>query len=64
MIMKDLDFLLIIIAVLPLLIHWKVSAINARLEERFPTGKKQDFEWARRDPLGHSETHRKDAKQK
>jgi hypothetical protein len=34
--MKDLEFLPIVIAVLLLLIFWKLSAISARLKERFP----------------------------
>jgi hypothetical protein len=43
--MKDLEFLLIPIAVLLFPILWKVAAISARLKERFPTEKKQDLEW-------------------
>lgn len=62
--MKDLEFLLIVIAVLLLLIFWKLSAISARLRERFPTEKEQDLEWALKDPIGHSEAHKKDMKQK
>lgn len=58
--MKDLEFLLIVIAVLLLLIFWKLSAISARLKERFPTEKEQDYEWSQKDPMGHWEAHRKD----
>jgi hypothetical protein len=62
--MKDLEFLLIVIAVLLVLILWKLSAISARLKERFPTEKEQDLQWALKDPMDHSEAHRKDVKQK
>ena len=62
--MKDLEFLLIVIAVLLLLILGKLSGISARLKERCPTEKEQDLEWALKDPMGHSEAHRKDTKQK
>jgi hypothetical protein len=50
--------------VLLVLIFWKVSAISARLKERFPTEKEQDFEWSQKDTMGHWEAHRKDMKQK
>jgi hypothetical protein len=60
--MKDLGFLLTIIAVLLFLIFWKLSAISARLKERFPTEKEQDFEWSQKDPIGHSEAHKDDGK--
>ena len=62
--MKDPAFLLFVIAVLLVLIFWKLSAISARLKERFPTEKEQDLEWGLKDPMGHSEAHRKDVKQK
>jgi hypothetical protein len=58
--MKDLEFLLIVIAVLLLLIFWKLSSISARLKERLPTEIEQDFEWSQKDPAGHWEAHRKD----
>lgn len=62
--MKDLEFVLIIIAVLLFLIFWKLSAISARLKERFPTEREQDIQWGKDDPIGHSEAHNKDLKQK
>jgi hypothetical protein len=62
--MKDLEFLLIVIAVLLFLIYWKVSAISARLKERFPTEKERDSQWAKDDPMGHWEAHKKDVEQK
>lgn len=62
--MNNLEFLLTVIAILLVLILWKLGAISARLKERFPTEKEQDHEWALKDPMGHSEAHRKDVKQK
>ena len=62
--MRDLEFLLIVIAVLLLLILGKLSSISARLKERFPTEEEQDLEWALKDPLGHSEAYGEDVKPK
>lgn len=62
--MSDLQYLLIVIAVMLALILWKLTAISERLKERFPTEKEQDREWALKDPMGHSEAHRKDVTQK
>jgi hypothetical protein len=62
--MNDLEFLLTVIAILLVVILWKLSAISARLKERFPTEKEQDLEWGLKDPMGHSEAPRKDVKQK
>lgn len=62
--MNDLEYILIVIAVVLVLILWKVNTISVRLKERFPTEKEQDREWGLKDPMGHSEAHRKDVKQK
>jgi hypothetical protein len=53
-----------VIAVLQLLIFWKLSAISARLKERFPTEKEQDYKWAKDDPMGHYEAHKADKQNK
>jgi hypothetical protein len=58
--MRDLEFILIVIAVLLLLIFWKLSAISARLRERLPTEKERDLQWGKDDPMGHWEAHKKD----
>jgi hypothetical protein len=55
----NIQTLLIIIAVLLFLILWKVESVNARLKERFPTAKEEDRDWARKDPMGHSDAQRK-----
>jgi len=60
--MKDPAFLLFLVVILLVLIFWKVSTINARLKERFPTEKEQDFEWPQKDPMGHWEAHKDDGK--
>lgn len=56
----DIQTLLLIIAVLLLLIFWKLSDISARLKDRFPTEKEQDYEWSQKDPMGHWEAHKND----
>jgi hypothetical protein len=56
----DSQTLLLVIAGLLLLILWKVSSIAERLKERFPTEKEQDYKWAKEDPAGHWEAHKKD----
>jgi hypothetical protein len=58
----NIETLLIIIAVLLFMIFWKVESINARLKERFPTAREEDREWARKDPAGHAEAHRREMK--
>jgi len=55
--------LLLVIAALLVLILWRLSNIDTRLKERFPTEKEADHEWALKDPAGHWEAH-KDEKQK
>jgi len=42
------------------MIWLSVSSIGSRFKERFPTEKERDREWARNDPLGHWEAHKKD----
>jgi hypothetical protein len=58
--METLSTLLIIIAGLLFMIWLSVSSIGSRFKERFPTEKERDREWARNDPLGHWEAHKKD----
>jgi hypothetical protein len=58
--MPDLRLLLGIITVLLFLILWKISAIAARLREKFPTEKEEGYDWSQRDPMGHWEAHHKD----
>jgi len=60
----NIQTLLLAIAVLLLLIFWKLSAINARLKERFPTKKEQDYKWSQDDPMGHHEAHKADKQNK
>ena len=56
--------LLVVIAVLLILILWKLMRIDARLKERFPTEKEQDYEWSQDDPTGHWEAHKANKKNK
>lgn len=56
----NLATLLLVIVVLLVLIFWKLSDISSRLKERFPTEKEQDYQWAKDDPMGHWEAHKKD----
>ena len=56
----DLTTLLVVIAVLSALILWRISKIDARMKERFPTEKEADYEWSQKDPMGHWEAHKKD----
>jgi hypothetical protein len=52
--------MLVVIAVLLLLILWKLSRIDSRFKERFPTEKEEDYEWSKKDPMGHWEAHKDD----
>ena len=52
--------MLLVIAVLLALILWKISKIDARLKERFPTEKEVDYKWSQEDPAGHWEAHKDD----
>ena len=56
----NIETLLVVIAVLLLLILWKVGKIDGRLKERFPTEKEADYEWSQKDPMGHAEAHKDD----
>lgn len=56
----DLTTMLVVIAVLLALILWKISKIDARMTERFPTEKEEDSDWAKKDPMGHWEAHKDD----
>jgi hypothetical protein len=57
--MSVVELLLSVIAVPLFVIVFHVGRIDARLKERFPTGKEQDYEWANKDPMGHWEAHQK-----
>jgi hypothetical protein len=48
----------VVIAVLLLLILWKLSNIDRRLKEKFPTEREQDYKWSQEDPMGHWEAHK------
>jgi hypothetical protein len=58
----NIEKLLMGIAVLLLLIFWKLSAISARLKEHFPTEKELDYKMSQDDPMGHWEAHKNDKK--
>lgn len=51
--------LLLAVVILLVVIAWQIGKISRRLKERFPTEAEQDAEWARKDPAGHWEAHRK-----
>ena len=59
---NELEFLLIVIAVLLFLIWLRVGDIASRLRQRFPTEKEEDADWAQKDPMGHWEAHKNDGK--
>jgi hypothetical protein len=54
--------MLVVIAVLLFLILGQLLRIDARLEERLPTDKEEDSNWAEADPMGHWEAHKDDKK--
>ncbi len=56
----NIETLLVVIAVLLLLILWELIKIGRRLKDRLPTDKEQDYEWAQKDPAGHSEAHKEE----
>lgn len=56
----DLSTMLIAIAVLLALILWKVSKIDARMKQYFPTEKEADYKSSQEDPMGHWEAHKDD----
>lgn len=49
----NIETLLAVIVVLLVLILWKLSKIDARMKERFPTEKEADYKWSQGDPMGH-----------
>jgi hypothetical protein len=57
------EWLLLAITFFLAVIAWKVTKIDERLKERFPTEKEADFQWAMKDPMGHAEAHKKDREQ-
>jgi hypothetical protein len=56
----SIEALLAVIVILLVLILSKVSKIEARTKERFPTEKEADYEWSQKDPAGHWEAHKDD----
>jgi len=54
---KDLLGTIIILLVA---ILWALQSISGRLKERFPTEKESDLKWAKDDPMGHFEAHKKE----
>jgi hypothetical protein len=58
----NIQTLLVIVAILLLLILWKISRIDGRLKDRFPTEKEQDYKWSQVDPMGHWEAHKEPKK--
>ena len=53
------EFCLAFIAVMMVVLVTQVSGVASRLKERFPTEKEQERQWARNDPAGYSEAHKK-----
>ncbi len=60
--MTVVEWLLAFIAVILFMCWISLSQINARLKERFPTAKEEDYRWSQRDPMGHWEAHKDDKK--
>ena len=58
--MEAVPVLLAVIAVLLFMIWVNLSSISKRLKSHFPTEKEQDYEWGKKDPLGHWEAHKND----
>ena len=58
--METVSVLLAVIAGLLFMIWVNVSSISKRLQSHFPTDKEQDYEWGKKDPLGHWEAHKND----
>jgi hypothetical protein len=54
-----IDYFVLAITLLLLVIAYRVTKIDERLKERFPTEKEADHQWAMQDPMGHSEAHQK-----
>jgi hypothetical protein len=60
--MPNVETLLLIIAILLLLVLFTLLGTSKRLKEQFPTEEERDQQWAKEDPLGHYEAHKKDNK--
>jgi hypothetical protein len=58
----NVQTLLLVIAVLLLLILWKLNEIASRLKKRLPTEEEEDYEWSKKDPMGHWEAHKDENK--
>jgi hypothetical protein len=56
----NIETLLAVIVVLLVLILWKLSKIDTRMKEHFPTEKEADYEMSQKDPMGHWEAHKDD----
>jgi hypothetical protein len=52
----NIETLLLAIAILLLFIFWKLSDVNARLKDRFPSEKELDSKWAKQDPRKYIKT--------
>jgi hypothetical protein len=62
---EGLYFMMLAIIILLLFqIAWDTRKIEKRTKERFPTEKEADDDWARKDPMGHWEAHRKETSSK
>lgn len=60
--MERVEFLLTAITVMLIAISGQIASINKRLKQRFPTEKEEDSSWAKQDPAGHWEAHKRDYK--
>jgi hypothetical protein len=64
---EDMSFLVGLlgtIAFLLLVISVQIGSIAARLKERFPTAKEEDYRWSQDDPMGHYQAHKDDKNSK
>ena len=55
-----IEILLIVIAALLFLMLLQLGRIAARLKEKFPTAKEEDYQWSQNDPEGHHKAHKND----
>jgi cell division protein FtsN len=55
---------LVVIIILLVWILMKVISIAARLKERLPTEKEQDYKWLQDDPMEHWQAHKNDEQSK
>lgn len=58
----NIETLLGMIAVVLVLVLWKLHNIDGRLKDRFPTDKELDYKFAMEDPAGHYLAHKDDKK--